>query len=480
MGGKIAMSTTAWARFSDRMKFLRRPGFPQVESPVIRNAEPAIEEQENFDLIADPFIRIERSGSFRLDDIALIAETHRLFGDTPNTSWDHLRGKYLILPDWFQQGLDPMSDEYFAQQMRLWNTLAGLDRAYVAELDEAELSIPDVDPVRRPGFYIWRDDSAVQKASDHVLATGMLMKHSGIRPGMWALEYGAGFGQTALALARLGVNVDTVDISATFCGYVKEQADFFQVNLSPFKARFGENPRGDQKYDLIWFYESFHHCIDFKEVVKRLKLHLAHNGRILLAGEPIGKREYWAVPYPWGLRLESEVVAVIRNRHWFELGFSEHFITSLFVNSGYTADYFDCPMSIYGQVYSFSLRASRIDLGKHWLPSADEAGWHTPEPNGRWTRELSALLLDQTESFDNLEITATNHHPTVHPVTIAYGDVTTTVRFLPGERKTIVIDAKVKSSKITFACQTAVPGGPGMPSHDVRALGIFVHSIDYV
>ncbi len=457
--------------------------FPSFFRDLVRSRPDApitVEAQEDFDLIADPLIRIEKSGYFRVDDIALLAETYAQLGHTPNSVWNQLRNKHFILPNWFKTDMDPMSDEYFAQQIRLWQLIAGVDREYVAELDEAEVAIPNVDAIRLPGFYIWRSDAAVVSASDHVLATGMLMKHSGLKPGMWALEYGAGFAHTALAFARMGVNVDTVDISSTFCGYVKEQADFFGVNLTPFKALFGENPRGDQKYDLIWFYESFHHCVDFRNVIQKLKNHLTPTGRILLAGEPVAKRENAAVPYPWGLRLESEVVAVIRNRRWFELGFSEDFLTTLFVNNGYTAEYFDCPMSIFGQVYCFMPRTAKIELGKYWVPSVDENGWHAAEPMGRWTREHATIVLDKTENFTALEIAATNHHPNVQPVTITYGDVTTVVDFRPGERKSFRIDATIKASRIALSCRTIVPGGTGLPSTDTRDLGLYVHSFEYV
>lgn len=435
---------------------------------------------EDFNLITDPLIRIEKSGYFRVDDITLLADTYAQLGHAPNSTWDQLRNKHLTLPDWFKTDLDPMSDEYFAQQMRLWQLIAGVDREYVAEVDELEEAVLNVDAIRRPGFYIWRNDAAIVSASDHVLATGMLMKHSGLKSGMWALEYGAGFAQTALAFARMGVNVDTVDISSTFCGYVKEQADFFGVNLTPFNALFGDNPRGDQKYDLIWFYESFHHCVDFRNVVQRLKSHLTPTGRILLAGEPVAKRENLAIPYPWGLRLQSDVVAVIRNLRWFELGFSEDFLTTLFVNNGYTAEYFDCPMSIFGQVYCFMPRSAKIELGKYWAPSIDEDGWHAPESTGRWTRGHAAIVLDQTDNFTALEIVATNHHPNVHPVTIAYGDFTSVVDFRPGECKSFRIDATIKAPRITLSCRTIVPGGPGLPSTDTRDLGLYVQSFEYV
>ena len=166
--------------------------------------------------------------------------------------------------------------------------------------------------MRTPGFFVRRDAAAIASASDHVIATGMILNTAVSRPATGRSEYGAGFGQTALALARLGVNVDTVDISATFCGFVQQQADFFQVPLHPFEGRFGHNPRPGQRYDLIWFYESFHHCLDFQDVVRQLGEHLAEGGRVILGGEPIVEKEYDAVPYPWGVRLHSEVVAVVQ------------------------------------------------------------------------------------------------------------------------------------------------------------------------
>jgi 2-polyprenyl-3-methyl-5-hydroxy-6-metoxy-1,4-benzoquinol methylase len=428
----------------------------------------------------DPYLRIEKSGRFTTDDIDLIARTHREVGDTPNTRWDHFRHKHLILPAWFDQKIDPLSDAYMAQQRRLWNVISGVDRDYVPVTDEAEAPIAEMDPVRHPGYYIWRHDAAVPAAANHVLATGMLMKHSSLKPGMWALEYGAGFGQTALALARMGVNVDTVDISATFCKHVKAQADFFGVNLTPHQGEFGHNPRGDQKYDLIWFYESFHHCLDFKNVVRTLKDHLTPNGKILMAGEPIIEREYEAVPYPWGLRLEAEVIAIIRNYHWFELGYTEDFITSFFVNNGYAAERFDCAVSLFGLTYSFTPRTDRIDLAKHWMPVREAESWHAAEPTGRWTRAESSLAVDQSDSFSALEVTLSNHHGREQTVSIEYGGNEIVVQLAARSKKTVRLDAKERSAKIVFRCRPIVQSAWHWGPKDKRALGIFVHHIDYV
>ncbi len=179
----------------------------------------------------------------------------------------------------------------------------------------------------------------------------MLLKHCGLKAGDRALEYGAGFGQTALALARLGVNVDTVDVSSTFCGFVNQQAEFFQVPLRAFQGRFGEAPRPGVRYKLVWFYESFHHCVDFQRVVQLLPDLLEPDGRVILGGEPIVEQPYAAVPYPWGLRLHSEVVAVVRQQRWFELGFTEDFLIELFGRSGFTVKRIDCEPTLFGRLY---------------------------------------------------------------------------------------------------------------------------------
>lgn len=274
-------------------------------------------------------------------------------GGSTCAEWQPLAHAHMRLPSWFRQGLDPFSPEYAAQQERLWQLVAGVSEPYVAHLHEKEHELADVDPVRRPGYFIRRDPQAVEAASDHVIATGMLLRHSGLRPGDLALEYGPGFGQTALALARLGVRVDTVDISSTFCGYVQAQAEFFQVPLTAHHAAFGHNPRPGERYRLIWFYESFHHCVDFLAVVPRLVDMLDEGGRIVLGGEPIVEQQYDAVPYPWGLRLHSEVVAVVRQLRWFELGFSESFLFELFRRHGLVGRRIDCEPTLFGRLYVF-------------------------------------------------------------------------------------------------------------------------------
>jgi SAM-dependent methyltransferase len=423
--------------------------------------------------------RIKATGRFEIEDIELLRRTFEQFDFTPGTPWDDFRNSFFSLPEWFHFGLDPLSGDYNVQQLRLWSVLADVDRAYDPQIDE-EAAERFEDAIRFPGYFIRRDPFAVEHAAEHIVATGMIMKHGGAKPGQWALEYGAGFGQTALQLARLGVNVDTVDIDEAFCQQVKSQATFFGVPLTPFHGRFGWNPREGRKYDLIWFYQSFHHCLDFKNVVHLLKQHLSPTGTVLLAGEPITRREDQAVPYPWGLRLHSEVVAVIRQRRWLELGFTEDFLVSLFTTAGFSAERMECDASSFGEGYVFRHRGSRIAMGKHWMPLVESETWHAPEEAGRWTTTESRLTLDSTDSFSALMIGATNHHPLRQVVSMIYGGNVVHATFEPGEHKVLRIDAATKAPTLLLRAKPLIPSQDySTTSADNRALGIFVNDIRY-
>ena len=400
-------------------------------------------------------------------------------GGASGSAWDKLRYADLALPAWYRTDLDPWSDDYLAQQTALWRAVAGIDRAYAPEQDELPHDYSTRDPVRLPGFYFERDPMAVQRASDHLIATGMILQQSGLRPGQWALEYGAGFANSALTLARLGVNVDTVDISEMFCELVRKQADFFEVPLTPFVGQFGLNPRGDQRYDLIWFYESFHHCLDFQNVVHQIKAWLKPEGRILLVGEPIPRVAYSSLPYPWGIRLHSEVVAMIRQMHWCELGFTQDFLLELFTRAGFKAARFECAVSPFGVGFDFRHRDELVDLATDWMTPEIEATWHGREPNGRWTTASSTLPLDTSDSFDRLEIAATNFHPKAQAVAIEYGGQVTHATLQPGESRTLQLDAARKSPRIALRCDPLVPAQLDARSADTRPLGIFVTSVRY-
>lgn len=256
----------------------------------------------------------------------------------------------FALPDGFDLWMDPRSDGYRAQQLALWSAITQRT-GYNPVADEDTPEIAHADAILRPAFYSTGNTFV---AGDHLMALGHLLRQSGLKAGDRALEYGAGFGQIALAFARTGVQVDTVDINPAFSAAVAQLGERYKVPLAAHVGAFGDNPAGeDGAYDLIYFYESFHHCFDFLEVIPRLHRMLKPGGKVMMAGEPIAQGPVPWLPYPWGIRLDGENVSIMRQRGWMELGFREDFLVSIFQQEGFIFKKYPLDGYHYCTIYSF-------------------------------------------------------------------------------------------------------------------------------
>lgn len=256
----------------------------------------------------------------------------------------------FALPDGFDLWIDPRSDDYRAQQLALWSAITQRP-AYNPAADEDTPEIVHADAIHRPAFYSTGNTFV---AGDHLMALGHLLRQSGLKAGDRALEYGAGFGQIALAFARTGVRVDTVDINPAFSAAVAQLGERYKAPLTSHVGAFGDNPAGeDGAYDLIYFYESFHHCFDFLDVIPRLHRMLKPGGKVMMAGEPIAQGAVPWLPYPWGIRLDGENVSIMRQRGWMELGFREDFLVSIFEKEGFTFRKYPLDGYHYCTIYSF-------------------------------------------------------------------------------------------------------------------------------
>lgn len=279
-----------------------------------------------------------------IDQLDEVAEA---FLRNDRAAWE---GCNLALPNWFDLSIDPNSPDYRAQILKLWAVITGRSD-YDPAHDEDTPEIADIDPVLRPAHYATGD---VHFAGGQIMATGHILMRSDIKPGNRVLEYGAGFGQTALAFARMGAKVDTVDVNPAFCNAVRKIADHYQVELAAHEGQFGHNPAGKPNaYDLILFYESFHHCLDFDALVARLPSLLTPDGKIILAGEPIFEGPVPGLPYAWGPRLDWECLAVMRIRGWMELGFQDRYLLEKFRQAGFSCTFHRDPNSHWAQVYEF-------------------------------------------------------------------------------------------------------------------------------
>jgi glycosyltransferase involved in cell wall biosynthesis/2-polyprenyl-3-methyl-5-hydroxy-6-metoxy-1,4-benzoquinol methylase len=410
----------------------------------------------------------------KIEDLDRAAEAFQADGTRTGGKWDEFRNCRLVLPDWYDHSLDPFSHEYARQQDRLWRLVTGKLSDYAPEQNEQTPEVSQMDPLVRPGFYL----SSTEVAGDHVIALGHLLKCSDVSAGDRVIEYGAGFGQIALTFARLGAVVDTVDVSPDFCSAVAAQAKWFNVPLSAFQDKFGVNPRPGERYKLVIFYEAFHHCRNFLEVIPTLREIVASDGKILLAGEPVEEVTALDQPYPWGLNLGAEGAAVMRIRGWYELVFEEEFLLRCFIRNGFVFRKHPGVISRYATIYEFRPRPQIVNLGTWKLTPRDDATWHGVESNGRWTTAHSKVTIDCTSPWNRLTILTVNHHARAGRVSFRYAGNEQEVAYQAGEQVEVTFKRKESGDCLEILCAPISPKSYGV--QDSRHLGIFVKHLEYL
>lgn len=231
-------------------------------------------------------------------------------------------------------GADPYSREYHDGQMTLYKAIAAVD-AYEPETYEADNNVSVGSALRDPYPFITRDPNLIGR---YMMGVANIVANAGPSVGNRLLEYGPGWGHTSIALARSGFDVTVVDIEPTFLDAIEARAFVDDVTIRTMKGQFGQSP-DDGTYNVIVFYECFHHAFEFVELMARLRDLLDKDGRILLAAESI----YENYPIPWGVRLDPHAIWAIRSFGWMELAFDAMFFSDLARRNGFVVERHDCP-----------------------------------------------------------------------------------------------------------------------------------------
>jgi SAM-dependent methyltransferase len=230
------------------------------------------------------------------------------------------------------RSLDPFSPEYAEHAFALMATLRGA-----------------------PGFNARRDERIGHSLADRHLWTGLspwdhrsplflaemfecyatMLRQLGAPPGARVLEYGPGTGQFLLFLARIGYRCHAVDIEPEYLHVIRRQARAMDLKLRTQRGLFGEGFEGE-RFDVILFFEAFHHVRDFMGLLRLLRGRLNPGGRLILCGEPLlpdGMVD-GPVPYPWGPRLDGLSIEAIQ-RGWTELGYQVSFLVNALLRAGW-------------------------------------------------------------------------------------------------------------------------------------------------
>jgi len=220
---------------------------------------------------------------------------------------------------------DPDSAEYRAAQFDLYCKISGRAR-YHTDNEQSPFDLEEA--IRTPFPYQTRSPEVV---GDQLIAQGCLIKALPVKPPADLLEFGPGWGNTTLHFVQMGYRVTAVELDDKFCELVRRRCSAFADQLSVVQGDMLAY-RTEAKFDVVVFFESFHHCADHVQMLRNVRELLRPGGAVLFASEPVAD-----FPYPWGVRLDGESLWAMRRYGWLELGFDRAYFFRLLRREGFRA-----------------------------------------------------------------------------------------------------------------------------------------------
>ncbi len=376
--------------------------------------------------------------------------------------------------------LDPFSETYKATVLQLYRDLRGDDREYDPQRDEQSGILLPQNLWSGMGPWNLRDSTFV---AEFLLSWGQIMRSLALPPGSDAkiLEYGSGSGQLVLLLARLGLRTSAVDIDAASLELVRAQATAMNLDVRTERATFGEG-FGDETFDRIIFFESFHHAIDFGRLLGRLRQRLNPDGLLILCGEPVVGAFVPSVPYPWGPRLDGLSIFCMRRYGWMELGFTEPWLIEAMHRRGWLVDVSTLPSC--GRATTYVAKpyvGNMIEVGRHHVRlGPHDAGWEGHEGTHRWTSggAMATFPLPDQDGPSRVKILASNLFPEDVPVALFDGDrCVKEVSVAAGSNRIEIIFGPCLRAYFGIKTIGHRPSEIWPSSGDTRNLGLMIYSV---
>jgi ubiquinone/menaquinone biosynthesis C-methylase UbiE len=219
---------------------------------------------------------------------------------------------------------DPFSDQYRRKQFSLYEQLSGKQYS-----PDNEISTFDVEEhALRPFPYCHGSSETV---GNQLMAIGYVIKAMKLPKGSKILEFGPGWGNTTLALAKMGYAVTAVDIENNFVELIKKRASMEFLDINVIRGDFSYIETVENEFDAILFFECFHHAQDHNRIMENFDRALRPGGIVCFGAEPITGD----FPIPWGLRMDGESLWAIRRNGWLELGFNKKYFNSALERAGW-------------------------------------------------------------------------------------------------------------------------------------------------
>lgn len=255
----------------------------------------------------DAFVtECDRRGGIASPEVQRAAADFELRFDTPvDTSLD---------------GFDP---SYLDAQLALYTEISGRD------LDQTRNEYTEVDIEAAIAAANPYDSRNPMQIAPHARTIATAVMASDLPVGARVLDMGCGWGLSTEVFGFTGCAITAVDINADFLEVVQRRADHRGYPVTTHRSSFDDFTT-DDRFDLVFFYESLHHSVRPWELLSKAAGWLAPGGKLTIAGEPI-QDTWWP---QWGLRLDAESVYCIHEHGWFESGWSSDFLHRCFAQAG--------------------------------------------------------------------------------------------------------------------------------------------------
>ena len=222
---------------------------------------------------------------------------------------------------------DPFSKAYQVAQKELYAKISG-HRDYRAE--EHEQTPFDLSAAQHLPFPYSTYSTAT--VGEQLVRQGFLLRQLGLRPRARIVEFGSGFGNLTLELAKMEVSVTAVDVNPKFGELISRRSRQLGLEIQ-FVTSDMLDYQADEPFDAAIFFESFHHCSDHLQMLRNLVHIVKEQGIVAFGSEPIT-----ALPYPWGLRLDGMSVWSTRKFGWLENGFTPRYFIKALDRTGWKAE----------------------------------------------------------------------------------------------------------------------------------------------
>jgi 2-polyprenyl-3-methyl-5-hydroxy-6-metoxy-1,4-benzoquinol methylase len=362
--------------------------------------------------------------------------------------------------------LDPFGPEYAAQQLAVYREISGRDLDQLVN-EHTTLDVAFHAAAANPYANITPGGVSL-----HIERLARAIKLGAPPLGGRLLDMGCGWGLSSELASYSGMKVFAFDVNPDFVDLVNRRAQRMSNGIVAQQGMF-DNFESDLRFDMILFYECFHHALRPWDLLARMRRHLAPNGKIVMAGEPI-QAHWWR---HWGMRLDPLSIYCIRKFGWLENGWSIEFLRAAFeraalnIRVNQSADG-DIGYTVVGSRTEMG-RTSAADIGQHWSNS----GW-LHDGGYMICKDDSRLTFMPPEGANKLRLGFLNFRDKPVQLQICKDDRVVFQKSLPPGRNDIELTPDTANGTLRFNGELWTPNDE-LHNGDTRTISLHLEDVTF-